>query len=164
MTKLLLLNTATKPNNPLELLPGIKEAITRYKDWTVAITSNQTDLVEGLAEMQFVLKSIPQIKFALFCPDSMGNECYKVSQNQDKPVPFHLFMEDLKGIFRKPNDGMIRIARHMVMNHLGAKPVKTVLIIGEEIDYQVSQTARNYFDSVLFMGLESWLNFSGAKK
>jgi D-glycero-D-manno-heptose 1,7-bisphosphate phosphatase len=107
-------------------LPGASEAIAKYAadGWTIAIISNQGGVAGGhkslesaILEMQFCLKLFPQIQEAYFCPDFDGLDCWRVwgdcSPSQQicyGEKSFQSWELALKGTFRKPNAGMLRLA------------------------------------------------------
>lgn len=91
--------------------------------WQIVIASNQggveakkKSLESAILEMEYCLELFTMIDFALFCPDYTGKLCYKV--NRDGVIKFDDRSIDpddeavkLSGLFRKPNPGMLLLAK-----------------------------------------------------
>lgn len=111
-----------------ELIPGVAETLERYVRagyWPV-IASNQygctainpatgqpyKTIQDTVREMQYVLRLLPQIHMALFCPNA-GESCIKVRQSMsDKyfPVWGQILPDGVVKDFRKPGAGMLNYA------------------------------------------------------
>ncbi len=105
------------------LINGVTEAIAAYtaNGWTMAIASNQGGVAAGhktleqaIAEMQYAMKLTGLESSALFCPDIKGDQCWHVHSTEKGEVrhiahPLHKNKncENLIGLFRKPNGGML---------------------------------------------------------
>ena len=106
-------------------LPGAKDAIAHYysKEWAIVLISNQAGVEAGhktlescILEIRYCLELFPEIHEAFFCPDSKGSECHQVrrddviSYGPNSPLTLDL---KLKNKYRKPNPGMLWLARSL---------------------------------------------------
>jgi D-glycero-D-manno-heptose 1,7-bisphosphate phosphatase len=138
-----------------ELLPGVAEAIARYAadGWTMAIASNQGGVAAGhktlddaIAEMRYCLGLLPQVKYALFCPDFDGFSCWEVSRDSSKE-----WTTGAKS-YRKPNPGMIDFAAAQLYGNRLWRDELEVLFVGDRPeDEQAAQAA-----GVHFMRAHDW--------
>lgn len=128
------------------LLPGVQERIAELKaaGATIVIASNQggvaaghKTLSEAIEEMRVVLRLLPGVRFAVFCSDFEGRECFvvdldsvtqiAVSAIYDAKQADHWIDErkqlgikidnawawhKLSGTFRKPGAGMLEYCKH----------------------------------------------------
>jgi D-glycero-D-manno-heptose 1,7-bisphosphate phosphatase len=111
------------------LLPGVAERIAAlHQDGaTLVIVSNQggvdaghKSLEEAITEMRYCLKLLPQISYALFCPDFDGRELYYVDrldvrhQSSMDRISFGASASDgdlpSRTNYRKPGPGMLNWA------------------------------------------------------
>lgn len=104
------------------LIDVVTDAIAAYAadGWTMSIASNQGGVAAGfkslddaIAEMRYCLNLVNEnytmIGYGLFCPDSVGNDCWIVDQTRGKGQSLEEYdcFKKLKGTFRKPNSGML---------------------------------------------------------
>lgn len=125
------------PQSPTDqlLLPGVANRIAELKEMgaTIVIASNQGGVAAGhktlddaIREMQYVLKLLPQVDYAFFCPDFDGLQCYYVHQSNIDAPPEIAGWEahranvgaSLIGTFRKRTDG-----------HLGSGMLHAAMLI-----------------------------------
>ena len=131
MTKILFLDldgTVRRPksgatfiNDPYdqELIPGVQEALSRYKDWKIIGITNQGGVGAGfksledcIIEQRETLRTSLYIECVYLCPDSNGRDCYFVDNHgrvvsvTDKWAKYAY----LSGTYRKPNPGMVGLA------------------------------------------------------
>lgn len=79
-----------------------------------------------IAEMQFTLGLLPQLTAIYFCPDFEGNDCWRVS-----PLDAYEISDretQLIGEFRKPNAGMLKLAKLFVED---SEDVEEMMMIGD---------------------------------
>lgn len=158
MAKFLLLDkdgTLVRPVNPLSVFPsnptdqalieGVAGALGYYMDegWVPVIISNQggvaarhKSLKAAAAEMQYCMKLLPGIAFALFCPDydatpagpkSLGSQCFQVFPGDGDPVAIHEKFLDLTTGYRKPEPTMLTAALRL----LNATDEDAVVMVGD---------------------------------
>lgn len=104
-----------------ELMPGVKEAIARLVagGYVLAIASNQGGVAAGhksledaIAEMRYCLQLLPEIDYALFCPDFSGQELWMVDRSigNDASCRDRGTSTAIYGRYRKPEPGMLNFA------------------------------------------------------
>jgi D-glycero-D-manno-heptose 1,7-bisphosphate phosphatase len=91
---------------------GAVRAIKGYSDHKIYGITNQIGVGQGhktlrdaIEEQLVTLELFPEIKEILFCPDRKGIDCYGVGRKY--LISYGDRYSQLKGSFRKPNDGMI---------------------------------------------------------
>ncbi|MBO3463670.1 HAD-IIIA family hydrolase [Aetokthonos hydrillicola Thurmond2011] len=98
-----------------QLMKGVKEALSRYKDWLLIGVTNQGGVAVGHKSIQDAIKEqkitieLAGLDFAYFCPDYEGLTCYKVFGEDDYNIIKKDSIEEL-GSFRKPGAGMVNMA------------------------------------------------------
>ncbi|HLO52519.1 MAG TPA: HAD-IIIA family hydrolase [Kamptonema sp.] len=100
-----------------EPIPGTQEAVKYYhsKGFVCIGVTNQGGVAAGhksledaIAEQLITLESFPELYSVIFCPDYEGKYAYRCHRNM-----YHCVAEkypDLQGTYRKPGDGMIKLA------------------------------------------------------
>lgn len=108
-----------------EILPGVKEAFTHYKqhNWKIIVVSNQGGVAAGhksftdaINEMRFCMELLPEIQECYFCPDYDGEICYRVWNDdfiQYNSESFPVWELEIQKQFRKPSPGMLKLAKHI---------------------------------------------------
>ena len=108
---------ATFINRPddQKLISGVEDVIARYSDWTIIGITNQGGVATGhksiedaTLEQKITLELCPQLKWIYFCPTYDGLECWRVDSDYCKLIKQHSI--DEFGSFRKPGEGMIKLA------------------------------------------------------
>jgi D-glycero-D-manno-heptose 1,7-bisphosphate phosphatase len=121
---------ATFINRPDDqrIIEGVAQALTYYqkKGYTIIGTTNQGGVAAGhkqledaIAEQEYTLKLLPQIRNIFFCPDFEGQYCWIVGGHEPKPIHLADWGKPWIGQFRKPSAGMIHAANRL----LGSEPI-----------------------------------------
>lgn len=147
------------------LLPGVAETIARYHadGWTIVIASNQCDceainpktgkpyktLDDAYSEMCYCLGLLPQVEYALFCPDFAGRKCELVGRLFGcENKMYQPYMKESGG-FRKPDPEMLQLA---IQNFTHPDGLHEVLMVGDRPEDQgAAETA-----GVRFIWSEKW--------
>lgn len=142
------------------LLPNVAETIDKYAadGWAMAIVSNQGGVEAGyktlddaIAEMRYCLGLLPQIPFALFCPDFEGKVCWFVtdfvSREEQDCVRFLHDKEIPLGSYRKPGPGMLIAASNYTRIRL-----QDCLMVGDRDEDQGAAKSAG----VEFMWADEW--------
>lgn len=155
------------------LLPGIAETIAHYhaEGWTIVIASNQDGcsainpqtgnpyktLDDAYSEMCYCLSLLPQVEYALFCPDIEGRMCELVDRLFGcENKMYQPYMKDSRG-FRKPDPEMLQLA---IQNFTHPDGLHEVLMVGDQAKDQLAAQAVG----VKFMWAEEWQNISKVKR
>ncbi|HEY9823888.1 MAG TPA: HAD-IIIA family hydrolase [Kamptonema sp.] len=108
--------------------------------WRIVIASNQGGVEAGkkslesaILEMEYCLELFSTIDFALFCPDYAGQFCYRINRD-DSTIKYDDCSIDpddeltpLSGQYRKPNPGMLLLAKHIYQP-------EQCLFVGDRLD------------------------------
>lgn len=140
-----------------KLILGVEERVKNLinNGVEIAIASNQggvaarhKTLQDAIEEMQYCLSLLPEeVSTAYFCPDFEGKECYLV--NRFGAVINCSVKENnvLYGTFRKPNPGMLNLARLTF-----GKTIGETIMIG---DRKEDETAA-YQAGIKFLDAKEW--------
>lgn len=147
-----------------ELIPGVKEAITRYPNHLLIGITNQGGVAAGkksledaIEEQKYTIKLVPRLYYIYFCPDFEGKQCYRVVDVDGvircAAINFE-YGDDLQqwqGLCRKPNHGMIEIA---IAEHSLKVNRQESLFVGDRPEDQAAALAAN----IPFMWANQWRN------
>jgi len=139
-----------------ELIEGVADAIARYiaDGWTIAIASNQGGVAAGFKtledaqdEMRYALSLLPEIEYAVFCPDngdtahlvSIAGGCNRYRKYQ------RISVEGLS--YRKPSAGLIKICLAQTVF-----PYSDILFVGDRPEDQGAAANAK----VNFMWADEW--------
>lgn len=145
-----------------ELLPGVAERIAELKasGHTIVVASNQggiaakhKTLEATVAEMQYLMELLPEIRTCYFCPDFEGKICYCVwrddelgFQSESVRITMSLIRIDS---FRKPGAGMLQVA---TIKHGWFGSNDKVTMIGDRPEDEQAALAAN----VPFQWADDW--------
>ena len=113
-----------------ELLPGVKDAISRHERQgdICCVVTNQGGVAAGyktldsaIEEVQYAMDLLPYISMAWLCPDFEGQECYVVWRNAGRSsnpsgddiwrvIKNYPTAPEFVGLYRKPDSGMLLAA------------------------------------------------------
>jgi D-glycero-D-manno-heptose 1,7-bisphosphate phosphatase len=127
----------------VKVIEGADRAIAHFADlgWLIVGISNQggcaainpqtgkphKTIEDTITEMQFALELLPQLSAIYFCPDFEGKDCWRVS-----PLDAYEISDretQLIGEFRKPNAGMLKLAKLFVED--GGVGVEQMTMVGD---------------------------------
>ncbi|MHC5719528.1 MAG: HAD hydrolase-like protein, partial [Nostoc sp.] len=127
----------------VKIIEGADRAIAHFADlgWLIVGVSNQggcaainpqtgkprKTIEDTIAEMQFTIELLPQISAIYFCPDFEGNNCWRVSSLDAYEISDR--ETQLIGEFRKPNAGMLKLAKLFVED--GGEDVEQMIMVGD---------------------------------
>ncbi|MDJ0774292.1 MAG: hypothetical protein QNJ49_12865 [Mastigocoleus sp. MO_167.B18] len=116
----------------VEVLPGVEVALNHYQSqepsWVMVGISNQADwesidrdagelfkhLDYTIAQMQYILSLLSQLRAIYFCSHSEGSNCWRVTRQGAVKISKYLKASEVhlqeKYAFRKPGAGMIFLA------------------------------------------------------
>lgn len=94
-----------------EPIPGVREALEKYKGWAIAIVSNQGGVAAGhktleetFLEFRYCLELFPQIEKAYFCPNFEGDRCWECwGDCEEQNRIFHEHNKTDLYLLRNPN-------------------------------------------------------------
>ncbi|MHC5824192.1 MAG: HAD hydrolase-like protein [Nostoc sp.] len=130
----------------VKIIEGADRAIAHFADlgWLIVGVSNQggcaainpqtgkprKTIEDTIAEMQFTIELLPQISAIYFCPDFEGNNCWRVSSLDAYEISDR--ETQLIGEFRKPNAGMLKLAKLFVED--GGEDVEEMTMVGDRTE------------------------------
>ena len=148
---------ATFINDPYdqELIPGVQDAIARHHNWLIIGITNQGGVGAGykslescILEQQQTLKLISAMSCIYFCPDD-GQKCFLVCDNNSPISYLEIARPDLKGSFRKPNPGMIKLA---LERQKSDKSIIQYMMVGDRTEDQECAANAN----IPFLWAKDW--------
>jgi D-glycero-D-manno-heptose 1,7-bisphosphate phosphatase len=138
-------------------IDGVCDLLWKYKEenWQIVGVSNQGGIASGfktldatIEEMQFTLSLLPSLSFILFCPDFHGKECWRVNLTTSQDVGS--VKPELAGMFRKPNAGMLVLAKFLLNAEDGV--IDTLMVGDRQEDLKCAENIR-----CPFLWAETWL-------
>lgn len=134
----------------VKILPGALAGLQTYHEegWRIVAISNEAgipkykSLNSAIAEFKYTMELLPQLESVYFCPDFQGEQCYHIDK-ECRVVAIHEWKKykPLIGAFRKPNPGMIILARQNELSILNRK--SSILMIGDmETDKEAAMKAK----------------------
>jgi D-glycero-D-manno-heptose 1,7-bisphosphate phosphatase len=144
-----------------EIIPGVQNTIACYPDYSIIGITNQGGIAAGkktienaIAEQEYTMHLLPELKVVYFCPDFDGDLIYKVSREKHEVWQRNQFLDPVSNkpfyqSFRKPGAGMVQKA----INDLGKIiDVKSSLFVGDSPEDQACAAAAG----IPFMWAADW--------